>query len=109
MICTRLESTNFLLHVGRTSAEKSAINTFERAVIADPSLSDLANMGVEVSTDGVRGAGVPVGIDDSVKAFVAKKARAVIMDVAQLDVVTDGLIHIQLLNFFFDLELLIKH
>jgi len=34
-----------------------------------------------------------------VTTFVAKKARAVITDVAKLDVVSDGLIHFQLLNF----------
>jgi len=56
-------------------------------------------MGVGVSTDGMRIEGVPVGIEDWVKAFVAKQARVVITDVAKLDVVTDGLIHIQLLNF----------
>jgi len=34
-----------------------------------------------------------------VKTFVAKKARSVITDVAKLDVVSDGLLHNQLLNF----------
>ena len=33
------------------------------------------------------------------KAFVAKKAWAVITDVAKVDVVTDGLFHLQLLDF----------
>ena len=52
-----------------------------------------------VSTDGMRVAGVPVGVDAWVKTFVAKKARSVITDVAKLDVVSDGLLHNQLLNF----------
>jgi len=34
-----------------------------------------------------------------VKTFVEKKARSVITDVAKLDVVSDGLLHNQLLNF----------
>jgi len=56
-------------------------------------------MGAGVVTDGMRVAGVPVGVDAWVKNFVAKKARLVITDVAKLDVVSDGLIHNQLLNF----------
>ena len=56
-------------------------------------------MGAGVSTDGMRVAGAPVGVDAWVKTFVAKKAQSVITDVAKLDVVSDGLIHSQLLNF----------
>jgi len=56
-------------------------------------------MGAGVSTDGMRVAGVPVGVDAWVKTFVAKKAQSVITDVAKLDVVSDGLLHNQLLNF----------
>jgi len=56
-------------------------------------------MGTGVSTDGLRVAGVPVGVDAWVKTFVAKKARSVITDVAKLDVVSNGLLHNQLLNF----------
>ena len=50
-------------------------------------------MGAGVSTDGMRVAGVPVGVDAWVKTFVAKRARLVITDVAKLDVVSDGLLH----------------
>ena len=56
-------------------------------------------MGPGVSTDGIRVAGVLVGIDAWVKTFVAKKAWSVITEVAKLDVVSDGLLHNQLLNF----------
>ena len=56
-------------------------------------------MGAGVSTDGMRVAGVPVGVDAWVKTFVAKQARLVITDVVKLDVVSDGLLHNQLLNF----------
>ena len=46
-----------------------------------------------------RVAGVPAGVDAWVKTFVAKKARSVITDVTELDVVSDGLLHNQLLDF----------
>ena len=49
-----------------------------------------------VSTDGMRVAGVPVGVDAWVKMFVAQKAPPVITDVVRLDVVSDGLLHNQL-------------
>ena len=56
-------------------------------------------MGAGVSTDAMRVPGVLVGVDAWVKTFVEKKARSVITDVAKLDVVADGLLHNQLLNF----------
>jgi len=77
----------------------TARSALERAVREDPSLADLATMGAGVSTDGMRVAGVPVGVDAWVKTFVAKKARSVITDVAKLDVVSGGLLHNQLLHF----------
>ena len=61
--------------------------------------SDLADMEAGVSTDGMRVAGVPVRIDDWVQAFILKAARAAMTDVAKFDVVMDGHLHIQLLNF----------
>ena len=48
-----------------------------------------------MGADGMRVAGVLVGVDAWVKTFVAKKARSVISDVAKLDVVSDGLLHNQ--------------
>ena len=77
----------------------TARSALDLAVRADPSLADLAAMGAWVSTDGMRVAGVQVGIDAWMKKFVAEKARSVITDVARLDVVSDGIIHTQLLNF----------
>jgi len=77
----------------------TARSALDRAIRADPALADLAAMGVGVSTDGMRVAGVPVGVDAWVKNFAAKKARSVITDVSKLDVVSDRLLHIQLLNF----------
>ena len=61
--------------------------------------SDLADMEAGVSTDGMRVAGVPVRIDDWVQAFILKAARAAMTDVTKFDVVTDGHLHMQLLNF----------
>ena len=49
---------------------QSALNLQVRA---DPSLVDLAAMGAGVSTDGMRVAGVPVGVDAWVKNFLAKR------------------------------------
>jgi len=77
----------------------TARSALEREVRADPALADLAAMGAGVSTDGMRVAGIQVGVDAWVKTFVAKKARLVITDVAKLDVVSDGLLHNQLLHF----------
>jgi len=77
-----------------------SLDTARFALESAPALADLAAMGAGVSTDGMRVAGVPVGVDAWVKAFVAKKARSVtVTDVAKLDVVSDGLIHNHLLNF----------
>jgi len=76
-----------------------ARSALDLAVCADPSLADLAVMGAGVSTDCMRVAGVPLDVDAWVKNFVAKKARSVIKNVAKLDVVSDGLIHNQLLSF----------
>jgi len=78
---------------------ETARSALDRAVRADPALTDLATMGAGVSTDGMRVAGVQVGVDAWVKTFVAKKARSVITDFTKLDVVSDGLLHNQLLNF----------
>ena len=58
-------------------------SSFDSAVRADPALADLAAMGAGVSTDGMRVAGVLVGVDAWVKTFVAKKVRS-IQPVAQL-------------------------
>jgi len=84
------DTTGFSLDTARSALDS--------AVRADPALADLAAMGAGVSTDGIRVAGVPVGVDAWVKTFVEKKAQSVITDVAKLDVVSDGLLHNQLLR-----------
>ena len=77
----------------------TARSALDSAVRADPALTVLATMGAGVLTDGLCVATVLVGVDAWVKTFVAKQAQSVITDVAKLDVVTDGLLHNQLLNF----------
>jgi len=84
--------TSFSLDTARSSLDRAVVR-------ADPALTDLVAMGTGVSTDGMRVAGVLVGVDAWVKTFVAKKARLVITDVPKLGVVSDGLLHNQLLNF----------
>jgi len=63
----------------------TARSALERAVREDPALADLAVMGAGVSTDGMRAAGVPVGVDAWLKTFVAKKARSAITEDTELD------------------------
>ena len=45
----------------------TARSALERAAREDPTLADLAAMGPKVSTDGMRVAGVPVGVNAWVK------------------------------------------
>ena len=85
---------------GTSFSLNTAQSALKLAVRADPSLADLTAMGAGVSTDGMRVAGDPVGVDAWLKTFVAKKARSVITDVAKLDVVSDGIIRTQLPNFW---------
>jgi len=85
--------------LGTSFSLDTARSALEHAVRADPALPDLAALGAGVLTDGMRVAGVPVGVDAWVKTFVAKKAQSVITDVAKLDVVSDGHLHNQLLHF----------
>jgi hypothetical protein len=47
--------------------------------------------------DGFEGIGVPIGTDNFVRQFVAKKCRDIIEDVEKLDAIEDSFIHFQLL------------
>ncbi len=49
--------------------------------------------------EGFIGIGVPIGTDDFVQSFVAKKCRDIIDDVEKLDTIQDGIIHFQLIRF----------
>jgi hypothetical protein len=48
--------------------------------------------------DGFVGIGVPIGTDNFVRQFVAKKYRDIIEDVEKLDAIEDSFIHFQLLT-----------
>ena len=52
-----------------------------------------------VSTTGLRVVWVPIGNDEWVQQFVQEKAAAVQVDVGKLDIISDGLIHYQMLRF----------
>jgi len=56
-------------------------------------------MDAGISTTGLRVAGVPIGNDEWVQQFVQEKAAAVQVDVRKLDMISDGLIHYQMLRF----------
>ena len=56
-------------------------------------------MDAGISTTGLRVAGVPIGNDEWVQQFVQEKAVAVQVDVGKLDIISDGLIHYQMLRF----------
>ena len=47
--------------------------------------------------DGFVGIGVPIGTDNFVRQFVAKKCRDIIEDVEKLDAIEDNFMHFQLL------------
>ena len=49
--------------------------------------------------DGFVGIGVPIGNDNFVRQFVARKCRDIIEDVEKLDAIEDSFVHYQLLRF----------
>ena len=58
---------------GTSFSLDTARSALDLAIRADASLGDLAAMQAGVSTDGMRFAGVLVGVNAWVKTFVAKK------------------------------------
>ena len=56
-------------------------------------------MDASISTIGLRVAGVHIGNDDWVQQFVQEKAAAAQVDVGTLGIISDGLIHYQMLRF----------
>jgi len=56
-------------------------------------------MDAGIYTTGLRVAGVPIGNDEWVQQFVQAKATAVKVGVDKLDIISDGLIHYQMLHF----------
>jgi len=55
-------------------------------------------MDAGISTKGLR-TGVPTGNDEWVQQFLQEKEVAVQVDVSKLDIISDGLIHYQMLRF----------
>ena len=66
-------------------------------------------MDAGISTTGLRVAGVPIGNDEWVQQFVQEKAAAVQADVGRLDIISDGLIHYQMLRFCQNTRLAFLH
>ena len=55
-------------------------------------------MDAGISTTGLRVAGVPIGNYEWVQQFVQEKAASVQVDVGKLNIISDGLIHYQMLH-----------
>jgi len=55
-------------------------------------------MDAGISTTVLRVAEIPIGNDEWVQQFVQEKAAAVQVDVGKLDIISDGLIHYQMLR-----------
>jgi len=83
----------------RINGDDHARALFQNALQANPQLACLSGMDAGISTTGLRVAGVPIGNDEWVQQFVQAKAAAVKVDVGNLDIISDGLIHYQMLRF----------
>jgi hypothetical protein len=101
------EDAGLELNISKTTVLSKAITQqalFDVAhafIINSPQLTQLSG---EFSLDsfhpdGFVGIGVPIGTDDFVRQFVAKKCRDIIEDVEKLDAIEDSFIHFQLLRF----------
>jgi len=83
----------------RINDNEHACALFQNALHANPQLVCLSGMDAGICTTGLRVAGVPIGNDEWVQQFVQAKAAAVKVDVGKLDMISDGLIHYQMLRF----------
>jgi len=83
----------------RINNDDHARALFQNALQANPQLACLSGMDAGISTTRLRVAGVPIGNDEWVQQFVQAKAAAVQVDVGKLDIISDGLIHYQMLRF----------
>ena len=84
---------------GITAAEAHA--AAQRLLAADPSLAHLGPLLTPKAfvDNGYIGLGVPIGTDDFIQHFVAKKCQEIMEDVDKLDNIQDCFIHYQLLRF----------
>ena len=71
---------------------------FQNALQANPQFAYLSGIDAGISTTGLRVARVPIGSDEWVQQFVQDMAAAVQVDVGKLDVISDGLVHHQMLT-----------
>jgi len=83
----------------RFNDDEHARALFQNALHANPQLACLSGMDAGISTTGLHFAGVPIGNDEWVQQFVQAKAAAVKVDVGKLDIISDGLIHYQMMRF----------
>ena len=83
----------------RINDDDHARALFQNILQANPQLACLLGMDAGISTAGLCVAGVPTGKDEWVQQFVQEKAAAVLVDVGKLDIISDGLIHFQMLRF----------
>ena len=85
---------------GNRLNDDQARELFKNTLAHRQSFLDLATMDAGVSTQGLRVAGVPIGVEAWVTKFVEEKIQDVIVDVGKIDhVLTDGILHYQMLRF----------
>jgi len=83
----------------RINDDDHARALFQNALETNPQLACLSDIDAGISTTGLRVAGVPIGNDEWVQQFVQEKAAAVQVDVGKLNIISDDLIHHQMLRF----------
>ena len=101
------------LNISKTAVLSKAITQqtlFDVAHVFINTSPQLIHLSGELCLDSFRpddfvGIGVPIGTDNFVRQFVAKKCRDIIEDVEKLDVIEDSFIHFQLLRFCKDTRL----
>jgi len=79
----------------RINDDDHARALFQNALQANPQLACLSGMDAGLFMTGLR----VIGNDEWVQQFVQEKAAAVQVDVGKLDIISDGLIHYQMLRF----------
>ena len=85
----------------------TARHVYERAQVFlqnDPSLQDIAqdftpNM---FSVQGIEVLGTPIDTDTYIKTYVTQNCLKIIRDTEKDDPLTDGFVHHQLMNFFYE-------
>jgi hypothetical protein len=101
------EDAGLELNISKTAVLSKAITQqalFDVAYAFIENSPQLTQLSGELSLDSFRpdgfvGIGVPIGTDNFVRQFVAKKCRDIIEDVEKLDAIEDSFIHFQLLRF----------